>query len=271
MKNLIFFPLTIITFTSIFMVSCKKDDSGNGDPCLSSPIQLALSVVNASAGQSNGQITAVGTGGTGIQYRLGSGAFASGSTFSGLAPNNTYTVYARNAEGCVDSAQATILDCTNSNISLSTSVEDVTPCGVAGSITVTASGSSSLTYSINGAAFQSGNVFSSLTTGVYSVTVKDQNGCTASGTASVGTNPMGTQFAAVRSLINQRCGGSSCHLGGGSSGGYSFDDNCTIISAWSIINAECVVRGTMPPSSPLSTTEKAIISAWVSGGHTYVN
>lgn len=275
MKKFILIFLGLITSFTLMMTSCKKDDNGNGggngDPCQTFPIQLSLSVVNASGGQNNGQITANASGGSGIQYSLNGAAFSSNNSFSGLAPNMTYTVTAKNAEGCSDSAQATIQDCTNSNISVSTSVVDVTPCGAAGSISVTATGSSSLTYSINGAAFQAGNVFSSLTAGNYSIVVKDQNGCTASATAAVGTKPMGPQFTQVRSLVNSRCGSSSCHLSGGSAGGYNFDNNCSIISAWSQINTECVTRNAMPPGSPLGSSDKAIITSWISGGHTYVN
>jgi hypothetical protein len=48
------------------------------------------------------------------------------------------------------------------------------------SITVSAAagGTAPYTYSINGGAFVSSNVFVGLTAGVYTITVKDANGCT---------------------------------------------------------------------------------------------
>ena len=163
--------------------------------------------------------------------------------------------------------------CAGVTISVTATPTDVVPCGSNGSILVSATGSTGFTYSISGGAYQASPVFSNLSAGVYTVSAKDQNGCTGSQTATVGTAAMGTQFSAVRSLINQRCSGGSCHLSGQSSGGYNFDNNCSIVSNWSLINLRCVSSSYMPPApnAPLTTAEKAIITAWINGGHTFAN
>jgi hypothetical protein len=161
-------------------------------------------------------------------------------------------------------------NCSGVNISVSATTTDATPCGTQGTVTVTASGSTGFTYSINGVSFQASQIFSAVPAGSYSVIAKDANGCTGSQSVTVGTVAMGPQFTQVRSLINSSCG-TGCHLGGASSGGYNFDNNCSIVSAWSAINSACVSRNSMPPGSPLNSTQKGYITSWISGGHTYAN
>jgi large repetitive protein len=70
-------------------------------------------------------------------------------------------------------------------------------------ITVTASGGTGvLTYSIDGQAFQPSGVFSNMQNGSYTLTVRDERGCTATTTAVVAVP---TVVATVR--VVQRCAG----------------------------------------------------------------
>lgn len=66
---------------------------------------------------------------------------------------------------------------TNSNAGAST-----------GSISATATGSSNFTFSINGGAFQASGNFSNLAKGTYTVTAKDNEGCTGSAQFTVNEN-----------------------------------------------------------------------------------
>jgi hypothetical protein len=68
--------------------------------------------------------------------------------------------------------------CSGVNITVAGTV--VNSDGANGSITVNATGSSGYTYSKDGGAYVSSNVFASLAPGTYNITVKDANGCTAS-------------------------------------------------------------------------------------------
>jgi hypothetical protein len=57
-----------------------------------------------------------------------------------------------------------------------------------GSLVVSASGGSSFSYSLNGAAFQSSTTFTNLAAGVYTVTAKNSDGCTGSGSFTILAN-----------------------------------------------------------------------------------
>ena len=163
-------------------------------------------------------------------------------------------------------------NCTNVNIVITESVTNYSACPsvVTGSITVSASGSTGFTYNKNGGAYQSSNVFTGLASGTYTIGVKDANGCTNSKSVVVG-EAAGPNFVAVRTIIRNNCGGSSCHLNGGAQRGYNFDNECDIVSSWSKIKSTCVTLQSMPTSGPLSSADQQAITTWVNNGHTYTN
>jgi len=66
--------------------------------------------------------------------------------------------------------------CDGVNITVSATTTSATFCLDNGAITVTASGSTDLNYSLNGRTFQSSNIFSGLAKGTYTVTVTDDTG-----------------------------------------------------------------------------------------------
>lgn len=159
--------------------------------------------------------------------------------------------------------------CASTNITITTTTTSNTPCATAdGSITVTASGSSGYTYSINGGAFQTSNVFSGLAAGTYNITAKDGNGCSAVQSASISNAAAGPNFTNVKNIITANC--ANCHLNGNSNGSVNFDNNCTIVSKWDRINARCVTLGNMPPQG-LTANEKSQITAWINAGHRYID
>jgi inosine/xanthosine triphosphate pyrophosphatase family protein len=248
------------------------------NPCAGITVVVTTTQVNPATGQSNGSITASATGGTGFTYSLNGGAYQTSGTFSGLAAG-TYTVTAKNSNGCLGSTQVTLTatnPCTNTNITITNAIVAYTPCvtPASGKITVTATGSSGYTYNLNSGAYQTSNIFSSLSAGTYTVGVKDLNGCTGTASATVGTTPQGPLFAAVRNLISTRCSGSGCHIGtGNNAAGYNFDSDCSIVTYWSQINQATVtytlVKMPKSPQALFTTAEKAIITNWVNAGHTY--
>lgn len=134
-------------------------------------------------GQSNGRITVTAGGGQpGYQYSIDGVNYQAGNTFN-VAANN-YTVYVKDAAGCIVTGTATINQ--PAALSISAHTQDATCNGGAdGKITVTAGGgTAAYQYSIDGAGFQTSNVFN-VTRGNYTITVKDANGCIATTSAAV--------------------------------------------------------------------------------------
>jgi subtilisin-like proprotein convertase family protein len=128
-----------------------------------------------------GEITVAATGLNGVfTYSLNGGASQSSNVFSGL-PAGTYTVVVTGQFGfTVSTNPVTISSPTAISVSTSVASDD---------ITVTASGGTGvLEYSINGIAFQSSNEFLDLSNDVYTVTVRDENGCTATSEATISVN-----------------------------------------------------------------------------------
>ena len=253
---------------------------GATNPCAGVTVAVTTTQVNPGTGLSNGSITASATGGTGFTYSLNNGTYQTSGTFSNLAAG-TYTLTAKNSNGCLGTKQVTLTAtsaCANTTIVITAAIVNTTPCVTPannGSITVTATGSTGFTYNINGGAYQTSNVFASLNAGNFLLGVKDANGCTQTKSVTIAVIAPGSLFAQVRTLITTRCGGSSCHMNGGSKAGYNFDTDCNIVTKWSQINGSCVT-GTLKkmPISPqpnLTTAEKQLITNWVNAGHRYTD
>jgi len=268
-----------------FIISAKNTNGCSGtpisvtlgsvDPCAGVNISVASTHVSPTTGQSNGSITATATPAGTYTYSINGGAYQSSGTFSNLAAG-TYTLSAKNANGCLGSTQVTLTasnPCTGITINISATTVNVLPCpSTAGSITITASGSTGFSYNSNGGAYQTSNIFSGLTAGTYIIGVKDVNGCTNTQSVTVGTAAMGTNFTNVRTIIHAKCG--SCHINGGNTAGYNFDNDCSIVTYWNQIKGTCVQpysRPQMPPSAPLTSTQQSQITAWINAGHGYTN
>jgi len=96
------------------------------------------------------------------------------------------------APSAISGSAAVTSDYNGSQLSCATSTD--------GAVTVTAAGGTgTLTYSINGGSYQSSNVFSNLSAGTYTLSVKDANGClfapasvtiTAPAAVSVSASPL---------------------------------------------------------------------------------
>ena len=276
--------LTSIACLCVIFVldSCKKNES-NSDPCSGASIQLSLSKTDPTNGSDNGVIVANASNGSGFTYSINNDQFQSSNTFSGLFVG-TYTITAKSSDGCIATATITLNyastadSCTNPNISINFSVNDMIPCpGNNGSITVSATGANIVGYSKDGGvSYQVGNVFTSLANGSYNIKVKDNAGCVAKGTTTVGIKPRGTYFQKVKNIVNAKCGGGSCHLNGASSKGYNFDNECSIITGWSMLNKVINKQSGVTPmpltGSPQLTSQEIIdFNAWISAGHKYTD
>lgn len=151
-------------------------------------IGAAIVVVNSIAGPTisavstaasctvnDGTITATGSGGSApLEYSIDGVTYSSSSVFTNLAPN-TYTVYVKDALGCIKTTTITVGNASGLTLTLSTVSSS---CGNNGIITATATGGvAPLQYNLNGGAYQASNVFSGLSPGTYTINVKDANNC----------------------------------------------------------------------------------------------
>ncbi|MCU0345360.1 MAG: M12 family metallo-peptidase [Saprospiraceae bacterium] len=132
-------------------------------------------------GENDGVITVSTAGGTApFQYAMNGGTPQSSNIFMNLVPG-TYSFQVVDADGFSQTTSTVLL---NNPVLLAASASVNM-----NTITVTAvGGTGALQYSLNGGAFQSGNTFTSLPNGSYTLTVRDANGCTATTTATVFVN-----------------------------------------------------------------------------------
>lgn len=161
---------------------------GSVDPCAGVTITVSTTKVDPTTGQSNGSITATASPAGSYTYSLDGGAFQASGTFSGLSAGN-HTVIAKNSNGCISTPVTVTLNAVNpcAGVTISANATPTNPTnGANGSITVAASGGTApYTYSLNGGTYGSNSTFSSLSSGAYTISVKDVNGCSISTPASV--------------------------------------------------------------------------------------
>ena len=195
------------------------------------PVITSIDIEDSSCGNSDGSITINATGGQGtLMYSIDGGATFQSSNFFDNLPAGVYPIVVQDDAGCPVNGTATLQD-------IGAPVIDpinITPtsCGASdGSITIIATGTGTLQYSINGgASFQNSNVFTGLPVGTYPIVVRDGNGCLATSLANVGTTN-GPQITDVNST-NTSCGepnGSIEIIASGGSGTlmYSIDGGAT--------------------------------------------
>lgn len=130
--------------------------------------------------------TVTSTNGSGVHtYSLNGGPYQASNVFSNLCVN-TYTVVVKDVNGCTGSGIFSIVNPLPPVVfNIQSTIASCNP-GCDGSLTMfTIGGTGTHLYAINGGSFQSGNLFSNLCAGLYTLTVKDAAGCTATNLASV--------------------------------------------------------------------------------------
>ena len=161
-----------------------KGCGGNVVVTLTQPTSaLMLSIVKKDVicrGAATGVLTATATGGTApYLFKIGlNGNYVTLGTFGSL-PAGSYTLYTKDAKGCVASTVIIILQPTTAVAG--SIVKTNVNCfgGATGSITVSATGGSTpYQYSLgNAGLYSTVNTFSGLRAGSYNVYVKDSVGC----------------------------------------------------------------------------------------------
>jgi gliding motility-associated-like protein/uncharacterized repeat protein (TIGR01451 family) len=164
-------------------------------------------------GVNDGQIVITATGGTSsYEYSINGITWQSSNTFNNLA-SGTYSVFVRNAGSNCPVPYAlpiTLTPTSAPSIILVNPINPTTCNGNNGTITVTATGGSgNLEYSINnGTTFQSSNLFTNLTAGVYNIVVRNVGGtCAVNYPAAVLTAPTAPSIAVTVPTPTTDCNG----------------------------------------------------------------
>lgn len=153
-----------------------------------SGLSLTVSTIVSNCSANNGVITATATGGAApLQYSINGTVYQASNVFNGLTAGN-YTVYVKDANGCIVTKPAVVGTVTPP--SLSVTVQQQATCGTAsGVIRATGSGGlAPLTYNIDGGAFQPIGIFINVAVGVHAIIVKDAAGCVSAPQSATITN-----------------------------------------------------------------------------------
>jgi large repetitive protein len=155
-----------------------------------------VSIANVSClGLSNGSINYIANGGNApLQYALNAGSYSSFANYSNL-PIGVYTLHIKDANNCLFD---TIITITQPSTILGASIASLLQpncSGTTGSISaIGVGGTSPYTYSINGTVYSSANSFTGLSSGSYTIYVKDAGACIATATALL-VSPGNLSFA----------------------------------------------------------------------------
>jgi len=168
--------------------SCRKDTTVE----ILRPAEIIfdkadITDVSGCPGDSNGEIDANAIGGTGIlQYSLNAGPFQAGGLFTSLIAG-TYTVTARDANGCTNDTIVTV----GEPLAITSSDETASPASCYGTATgqvstIASGGTPPYTYTLNPPLLpaNSTGVFSGLPAGDYTIDITDFETC---GPVSTGT------------------------------------------------------------------------------------
>ncbi|HRG01917.1 MAG TPA: gliding motility-associated C-terminal domain-containing protein [Bacteroidia bacterium] len=170
-----------------------------------SPSSAIVSTTNTSCfGGNNGGFTVAGSGGSGapFTYTLTSPFQSNGiGTFTGLSAG-TYSVITKDVAGCTTSTTVVISE--PALLTLNATPVAALCFGTAtGTINLTGNGGTpTYSYNLNGGAYQTSSTFANQFSGIYSMGIKDANGCTATQTVQV-TQP--TALAIQVATQNANC------------------------------------------------------------------
>lgn len=156
--------------------------------------------------------------------------------------------------------------CAGKTISIAATPTASTGCSSSGSLLVSASGSNGFTYKIGAAgAYQASGSFVNMAPGSYIIFAKDAAGCEGSSTVTINGGTAGPLFGQVKALMTIKC--QPCHNNTVQNGGMNWTVDCNIVANHGRIKVRAVDEGTMPAGGPpLTATEKAIITNWITAG-----
>ncbi len=164
--------------------NCEATTTISVDRILAPEFTVNPNNITCADDENAGSITfnVIDANGSSLRYSIDGGAtFSNSSVFSGLAAGDYETVieYSIGGSSCLTDAETVTITISDA-IDPTAELTQVFTCSTDGTITVTNvdGGVAPLTYSIDGINFQNNPDFTGLTSGTYTITVKDGNDCT---------------------------------------------------------------------------------------------
>ena len=150
------------------------------------PINVTATITDQSGNGNDGEISLTVTGGSGTYNNYNwSGGVSTTNVASNLSAG-TYSVTVTDTNGCTGTGSFTVAEiCASTNITITANITNVSGAGNDGAIDITAGGGLA-NYSYFWSNSSTNEDLSGLSTGNYTVTVTDANGCTGSQTFTVG-------------------------------------------------------------------------------------
>jgi len=172
------------------------------------PTAISVSTINPACGQSNGTINlGAVTGGTSpFTYNFNNLGYTTAVSFNNLAAGN-YTLDVQDANGCIYSAPAIVLNSSNGPTAITVNTVDPS-CGQSDgtiSLGTVTGGTGPYTYNFNNSGFSGTTVYPNLAAGSFSLDVQDANGCLFSAPSIALTNLNGPTSIQI-STTNESCG-----------------------------------------------------------------
>lgn len=253
-----FFPA--VSILGVLFYSCVYNNLEPPVDCTAEGPSLELvEVGETDCNQQTGFITVAATGGSGnYEFKLDDGSFQASPEFTGLGAG-TYTITLRDENTCQKSMTVNVLNKDGANMTLSSTVSGCEENE--GSITVAVDGGEApYQYKIDEGGFQDNNIFENLSSGTYTITIKDNTGCEASQTIKVLSGVSYTND--IQPIIATSCAINSCHNG----------NQAPDLRVLSNVQAnaakmkELTGNGTMPDEGSITQSQIDAIACWVDDG-----
>ena len=190
-----------------------------------------FTVTPPSCGQPNATITIDSPIEDGLTYSINDSNFQSSPVFNNVPPG-TYVITVKNPSQCKSyTASFTINPGPASPDAPVATIVNPTCTVATGTVTVESPAGAGYTYSLDGGTFQASPVFANVSSGTHTITVQNEDGCTASANVTVAPQPVSPPVATV-DVVSPDCNETSGSLtitapiGGGVS--YSLDGGNTV-------------------------------------------
>lgn len=207
---------SLVVFICSLLSYCSSNEEPQPIDCNLSTIAISLTSINPTeCGTSNGAITATATGGDApYEFAIDSQPYTSASNFANLTVG-TFVVRVKDKNGC-ERSQTISLTAPGSNLTAAVTLSDSGCKTSNGSISINVTGGTTpYSFQLNNGTPSTTPTFSGLAAGSYSVKVTDNAGCST--VQSVRLRSGTTYSATIKTIIEQNCAITGCHIQGGNS------------------------------------------------------